>query len=339
MKKDTNTRLLYAMRQRNLVYNGDFLHYSNTSVINSEILYNHPDGWHHKDAGGGGLVTYHEPEACCQLTKSSGNSPMDFKQALHEFPRWREQLCGNKVSAAWVISTATPAPVSVSLYDGIRRNTRTQMLYGKEKQRIEVDLLIDPDAQGLFISLQCNASDATIYIHSVCANMGDMALENLPCMVQGIIGERKQYIATETAPATELSLCSKSLELPGFFSRLDSVLNGRFGRGENGRSLTPDMRGYFSRAWDNEADTDPDASTRQPLGRSTLNGDRVGTLQPDELATHRHKLDFDTQGMVSAGNLAPVPIIKKSSTSQTEPYGGRETRSKNISELYTIKWA
>jgi hypothetical protein len=340
MKRYTDTQLLHAMRQRNLVYNGDFLNYSNTEIKNGEILYNHPDGWLYKDSGSGGLITYNDTEICCQFIKSPGTALMSLKQSLHEFPRWQQQLRGNKVSATLVVSSTAVSPcrISVSLYDGIRTNTKVQSL-NKEKCRIEVDILIDTNASGLFISLECDSPNANVYVHSVYANLGSVALENLPCIVEGIIGERKQYIATETAPAIELSLCTESRELSDSYTRLESVLNGRFGRGINDLSLLPDMRGYFSRAWNNGAETDPDASARQPIGKSLVEGDRAGTMQLDELASHDHGLSFNTQGQISGGNLPPVPIINKSTESKTGKYGGNETRSKNISELYTIKWA
>ncbi len=335
-----NDELLFAMQQRNLVYNDNFLNYSN-KTINTIVTYNHPDGWVYRDSGSGGQVGYDPASSSCLIKKSTGTAVMTFTQALNEFPRWQQTIPGKKVSAAAVIQVPGSAgcTVTFSLFDGMDTSSKTFFFNGGEQKEIRVSLDVSEVATTLVVSIESSTSDAVLYISRVYANIGSIALENLPCMVAGTIGERKQYISTEIPPATELSLCNASIELSPAYSRLNSYLNGKFGTGANGYSLLPDMRGYFSRAWNNGAATDPDAANRTALGKGTVTGDHTGTVEEDQFKEHDHQLQFDLTGQIPAGPAAPMPSINKAFVSNTGKRGGAETRGKNIAELYTMKWA
>jgi hypothetical protein len=335
-----NDDLLWAMQQRNLVYNYNFLNYSNKTV-NTIVTYNHPDGWVYKDAGTGGQIGFDPASASCLIKKSTGNAEMRFSQAINEFPRWRQTLPGKKVSACAVVQIPGTADgtVTFSLYDGKDTSSKTVFLSGGTQMEIRVSLEVSKSATTLIAAITSSTSDALLYISRVYANIGSIALEHLPCMVQGTIGERRQYISTEVPPATELSLCEASRELSSEQTRLNSYLNGKFGTGSNGYSLLPDMRGYFSRVWNNGATTDPDAANRTALGKGTVTGDHTGTVEEDQFKEHDHQLQFDLTGQIPAGPAAPMPSINKALVSNTGKRGGAETRGKNIAELYTMKWA
>jgi hypothetical protein len=332
--------LLFAMQQRNLVYNYNFLNYSNQSV-NTVLIYGHPDGWVYQDTGTNGSIGFDPSSNSCMITKSTGSSLMTFTQTINEFPRWADLLCGRKVSACAVIKVpgTLSAEVSFSLTDGMSTSSKTVYFNPGEQQEISISLDVSAQARTLVVSVACASSGIVLYISKVYANAGAVALESLPCIVSGTIGGRRQYLSSETPPATELSLCKASAELPASCTRLNSYLNGRFGKGPNGNSLLPDMRGYFSRAWNNGATTDPDAANRTALGKGAVTGDHTGTVEQDQFREHTHQLQFDLNGQIPAGPSAAMPSINKTFTSDTGKAGGAETRSKNISELYTIKWA
>lgn len=329
--------LLFTMQQRNLVYNGDFRYFSNQMPNGAEIEYGVPDGWIHMDSGQNGKIGFDPSTNECVITKSSDNSLMTFKQNLHEFPRWEAMLLGQQVTGKVVLTTSVDATISVALSDGIDTDTKSKT--GKGNMEFNVNISINDSAKSLSIAIESTTAHVIIGVSRVYVNVGSTALVNLPCIVQGIIGQRHQYVATETAPAEELSLCKASEELSGDYTRLNSVLNKRFGEGANGMSLLPDMRGYFSRSWDNGATIDPDAKSRKALGKSSVTGDHIGTLQEDEFLEHQHGLKFSTDKPILAGDKISATIINTASTSKTENIGGKETRPKNIAELYTIKWA
>jgi hypothetical protein len=266
---------------------------------------------------------------------------MTFSQAINEFPRWANLIAGKRVSACAVIKVPGnfSCEVTFSIYDGMNTNSKSVFFNDGEHKEINISLDVSPLANTLIVSIESTTSDVVLYISKVYANIGNVALENLRCIVEGTIGERKQYMSTEIPQAVELSLCNMSMELSASYTRLNSFLNGKFGTGKNGNSLLPDMRGYFSRAWNNGASTDPDAANRTSLGQGTVVGDNVGTAEQDQFKEHTHQLQFDLSGQIPAGTAAPLASINKAIPSSTGKTGGSETRSKNISELYTMKWA
>jgi hypothetical protein len=340
-KNNNNEDVLYAMQQRNLVYNYNFLNYTNQIADTNSIDYKHPDGWVYEDIGANAKIGFDPQTNSCMIIKSRGTDVMTFKQNINEFPRWADVICGKKVSACTTITNVgnVDCQIIFSLYDGV--NTSSKSVFFKSKEQKEINIVLDvvSNASTLVISIQSNSSDAVLYIKKVFANIGSVAIENLPCIVEGNIGERKQYMSSDVPPARELSLCNASIELSISYTRLNSFLNGKFGKGANGYSLLPDMRGYFSRAWDNKAKIDTDATKRTALGGGKISGDNVGTVELDQFKEHDHELQFDLSGQIPAGPSSPLASINKMLKSNTVKNGGTETRSKNISELYTMKWA
>lgn len=328
-------KLTYSMQQRNLVYNYNFLYFSNSAVDGSgRIIYNHPDGWIYNDPGSGAHIGL-EKDSCRIVTSSDDQSRMSFKQALHEFPRWKSILQGKTVSAYVSMNISANSSVTVSLADGVVKNSKT--LQSQGSVIVELQLKIAANAEEFYIEIESRSNSSVINIYKVYANIGDIPVENLPCIVSGIIGERKQYVSSQIPPAEELSLCEASRELEPNQTRLSSVLNGRFGTGQQyNLSLLPDMRGLFSRAWNNGSGIDPDASTRKISGNEAFEGDYVGTNEVDTYKEHNHGLNFVVANVAYAGAVSGINTAGKSST---ELSGDAETRPKNIAELYTIKWA
>ena len=336
--------ILFAMQQRNLVYNGNFLYYSNKAVVNSLVTFNHPDGWIYKDPGSGGEISFDEATKSCLIQKSTDGAQMTFNQIVSEFPRWKKVLSTQKVSACVLINNPAAAQTSFeltfSISDGISTSSKTLLFSPDEQKEISIEILVSKDATKLELSLACSTKKAVILVDKVYANIGNIALDTLSCMVTGVIGERRQYIATENAPEEELSLCNAAIELDNNYTRLNSVLNYRFGKGQNGNSMLLDMRGYFSRAWDNGAQVDTNADTRTAPGTGTVKGDHVSTFEQDIFLKHDHGLKFGINKPILTGDKGTATIIDVNGTSRTNiDADGEETRPKNIAELYTIKWA
>jgi hypothetical protein len=329
---------LYAIQQRNLVYNYNFIYFSN-QIHNGDVTsFGIPDGWQYIDTGSNGSIDFNASSNQCVVKKSEGSSLMKFSQALHEFPRWEQMLLGETVSAKIILNISIAGNVKFILSDGIDSSTITKNGIGDFE--IDLQLKINPDATSVTIQIESDVPYITLSISKIYANVGLMAIQYLSCVVQGVIGERKQYIATETPPAEELSLCNQAIELSNNYTRLNSVLQQRFGVGDNGNSMLLDMRGYFSRAWDNGAATDPDANSRTAPGTGTVTGDHVSTFEQDIFLKHDHGLDFSIDKPILAGDKVSATIINTLSTSSTNMEAdGKETRPKNIAELYTIKWA
>lgn len=322
----------------NLVYNGDFRYFSNRKDTSIDIAWGHPDGWSYADPGPGAKIGTSFLDGGCVVLTGSGTGTMTLRQALHEFPGWRSMLLGRAVTAIVRLTIAPGCELFLSLSDG-RSETRRTLVTTTAALTTEValQLEVDANATGLFLSLSTSSPSVRLELRQTFANIGATAVEYAPCVVQQVIGQRRQYLATEFAPAEELSLCEPSAELSADYSRLDSVLNGRFGRGANKRSMLPDMRGYFSRSWDNGAGTDPDAAGREAWSGSSVKGDHVATLEPDIFAKHDH--GYATIGAPPPCQSGPGSLAVTPKQARTDPEGGNETRPKNIAELYTMKWA
>jgi microcystin-dependent protein len=342
---DSIDDMLFAIQQQNLVYNYNFLYYSNKETVASLVTLNHPDGWMYEDSGANGEVSFDEGTMSCLIQKSSDDSIMTFTQVISEFPRWQETVPGKKVSALAVIqnpsSASTDFELTFSINDGISTSSKTIPFKSGDRKEISLELNVALGATKLEVNIECSTKKAIIYVNKIYANIGEIALDTLPCIVNGIIGERKQYIATENPPAEELSLCNAPIALTKDQTRLNSVLNGRFGKDGNGYSMLLDMRGYFSRAWDNGSTIDPNATDRTIPGKGTLTGDHVSTFEQDDFLKHDHGLDFTVSTAQSTtGGTGPNTNLVSSPASKTnEEANGKETRPKNIYELYTIKWA
>lgn len=329
---------LDALGENNLVYNHDFRYFSNQTSKNGALIYGIPDAWLYDNKGTNGSVSFDSNSNQLILLKSETTDEMTLKQALHEFPRWRQMLPGKTVSGKVMITLMAAGNVTVQLSDGIDSTSITISQTGNHE--IDIQHAINSSASQLVLTIATAVPNAQIKVSYCCVNLGLIALKNLPCIVQGIIGERKQYIATEYAPEGEFSLCVPPVELDNNYTRLNSVLNFRFGKGQNGYSMLLDMRGYFSRAWNNQADVDTDAANRSSPGTGTIKGDHVSTFESDIFKKHDHGLNFSTNLMVTSGTGPSMSIINLNSNSKTEiEADGLETRPKNIAELYTIKWA
>ncbi|MCV2886334.1 hypothetical protein OE749_16690 [Aestuariibacter sp. AA17] len=331
-------QLYYALKQKNLVYNHNFTYFSN-KTSNTPVEYNHPDGWIYIDKGTGGQISLKHEQ--CRIVKSSDASiTMHFRQQLHEFPRWKSVLLGQHVTSQIQLSAETDCTISLKLEDGVTTSQKTLSLSANNQITVNLEIDIADNASSLTFELSCSTPSAVICINYVIANIGNVAIETLPCMVSGIIGERKQYIATANPPAEELSLCETPVALNEHQTRLNSVINYRFGK-QGDFSLLPDLRGYFSRAWNNASNIDKNADEREMAGSPNIQGDYVGTVEPDIFKEHKHTLNFAPINILNPTNGSPSNGVNITSTSDTQvtTKGHQETRPINIAELYTIKWA
>ncbi len=125
------------------------------------------------------------------------------------------------------------------------------------------------------------------------------------------------------------------------YTALFEIIGTLWGDG-NGHSTfnLPDLRGQFLRGADMGAKIDPDASGRKTL-RGGVVGDRAGSYQFDELRSHYHYAYVPRDQYGSGDDFAttctddPDESIFPYITSET---GGKETRPKNASVNYIIKY-
>jgi hypothetical protein len=143
-------------------------------------------------------------------------------------------------------------------------------------------------------------------------------------------------------------LCNGDILDSRQYGRLFKIIGTKYGKDplrQNSFKL-PDYRGYFLRGADLGSGHDPDAVTRLPLGDGKP--DSVGSVQQDEFKEHVHDQDVDIQIPNSLGNnwksghrsgrSGPHNVLNKAPQHDHGPKGGAETRPKNISVKYIIKY-
>ena len=122
------------------------------------------------------------------------------------------------------------------------------------------------------------------------------------------------------------------------YSELFAVIKAYFGSSKDHFKL-PDLRGRFLRGVDQGLTRDPDANSRIAPAQYGNNGDKVGSVQDDEVRTHTHSYSASraenrnpTKGDIMGG----TQFINDQGWN-TGAYGGKETRPKNIYVNWIIK--
>jgi microcystin-dependent protein len=80
------------------------------------------------------------------------------------------------------------------------------------------------------------------------------------------------------------------------YARLFSYIGISYGPGDGSTTFNlPDLRGFFTRGWDNGAGHDPDSGTRYALNGGAV-GDNIGSYQVDGMSDHNHYVVFRSGG-------------------------------------------
>lgn len=143
-------------------------------------------------------------------------------------------------------------------------------------------------------------------------------------------------LATDTVP-TGFFECDGAAVSRTTYAGLFASIGTSYGVGDGSTTFNlPDYRGEFLRGFDNGAGNDPDAASRLNRGDG-VTGDNIGTKQLGEIESHLHGID-----LVTAGGFSEIQNIGGSATfsgiSQTNLFGGNETRPRNVNVMYCIKF-
>lgn len=130
------------------------------------------------------------------------------------------------------------------------------------------------------------------------------------------------YTATSTAPTGYLK--ADGLAVPrSTYATLFAAIGTTFGVGDGSTTFNlPDLRGEFIRGWSD--------------GHTVDSGRTLGSNQADSLKSHFH--NYLSNG--AAGNSVtggPTAINDGQQNTDTDPFGGDETRPRNVSLLACIK--
>lgn len=133
-------------------------------------------------------------------------------------------------------------------------------------------------------------------------------------------------------------LCDGHEVSRSLYPRLAKTLGDRYGKANAGMLKLPDYRGLFLRGTDGGSGRDPDKTTRTDMDGKVV-GDVLGSLQSDQFRSHTHRLPDRAgaprpdQALTAVGDPG-----YNQGTQYTFPEGGSETRPRNISVRYLIKY-
>lgn len=145
--------------------------------------------------------------------------------------------------------------------------------------------------------------------------------------------------AGENVPEGYL-LCDGKTVRPHNYPALYAAIGTSWGGVPEVYFYLPDLRGRFLRGADEGQKRDAEASSRTASNTGGNTGDRVGTLQSDEFAEHHHNLTC-ANGTTGIGSGEYMLLGSKAGgqhNQKSAPYGGTETRPKNASVRFIIKY-
>ena len=143
-----------------------------------------------------------------------------------------------------------------------------------------------------------------------------------------------------TVPAGWLR-CDGTLYNGSTYPALYAAIGINFG-GYSGYFNVPDLRGRFLRGWSNGSGRDPDAASRYGEYSGQTGGDKIGSIQGDQLKSHNH---YRARTVVDANADHWFDWYSGRASTEdghwagqhTESSGGSETRPINVSVNYIIK--
>ena len=143
-----------------------------------------------------------------------------------------------------------------------------------------------------------------------------------------------------TAPAGWLR-CDGTLYNGSTYPALYAAIGINFG-GYSGYFNVPDLRGRFLRGWSNGSGRDPDAAYRYGEYTGQTGGDKIGSIQGDQLRSHNHYIartvvDGNTDAWFDWYSGRASTDDGTWAGQYTDSHGGNETRPINVSVNYIIK--
>lgn len=186
--------------------------------------------------------------------------------------------------------------------------------------------LADGSLTGSKVGTGINAANVTV---------GTLPASVIPSSGGVPVGTIIAYGGT-TIPAGWEFCDGRSLSTTGTYAALFDAIGSNWGSTSAGTFRLPDLRGRFTRGRDATGGNDPDVGTRTSLFANGSIGDNVGSYQADELKSHQHSFNMNTQAVNQSG--ASAVSNANVNTGQTSFTGGSETRPINAYVNYIIKY-
>lgn len=142
------------------------------------------------------------------------------------------------------------------------------------------------------------------------------------------------------ADASRYLPCVGDEVLRSQYAELFIMIGEAFGAGDGTTTFRlPDFRGRSTRNVDQGTGRDPDSATRTASNSGGATGDNVGSAQLDEFKKHSHSYTYANWGTDDDDANDKWQARDYNRSHATTPAGGNETRPKNVSIKYFIRYA
>lgn len=129
--------------------------------------------------------------------------------------------------------------------------------------------------------------------------------------------------AMDTTPSGWLR-CNGDAVSRTTYAGLFAVIGTTYGVGDGSTTFNlPDLRGEFVRGFDD--------------GRGVDAGRLIGSAQADEIKAHTHGISPPVASDTGTAEQGPSQADDGTNVSQTQSFGGNETRPRNVAMLYCIR--
>lgn len=155
-----------------------------------------------------------------------------------------------------------------------------------------------------------------------------------------LIGHITFFVTGNSAPINYLhcngALISKTT-YANLYSGMPFSIGNRFGE-SGGSFYLPDFRGRVPRGWANGSSRDPDRASRF-ADTGGITGDNPGSMQNDELDSHRHAPSAGYSNFMStSGSGVGSGGDNYGRMDYTGYFGGNETRMKNFGAMWIVRY-
>ena len=140
-----------------------------------------------------------------------------------------------------------------------------------------------------------------------------------------------------TAPGGYLLCDGTSYVRTGLYAALFAAIGTVWGTADGTHFNAPDLQGRFLRGHDNAQGVDPDAAGRTACNTGGATGDAVGSVQAEDLKTHKHVLPYNYVGQPNGTAAVRGMVASGSTMTCMANTGGNETRPVNAGVNFIIK--
>jgi microcystin-dependent protein len=168
--------------------------------------------------------------------------------------------------------------------------------------------------------------------------------QDLQAVIDAIVPVGSVIAFAGTSAPSNYMMCDGSSLSRDQYPKLFSAIGTAHGSANASSFNVPDYRGRFLRGVDGSAANDPDNASRTAMATGGSTGNNVGSVQADQIASHRHtsaiRWDSPSSPFTNGGTFTGVlgSSVGSGVVATTALTGGTETRSKNAYVNYIIKY-